>query len=210
MPIRQIGYDGPSYRAQLLKKNVKRVYPVITIVLYFGMEHWSYSHHLKELVDIPKRYGPYISDYEMKNLFEVAFLEPEQVKWFKSDFRYVADYFVQMRLTNDYKPSPNTIEHVDAVLKLMSVLTGDQRFEEGIPAIQRKKGAISMESVLDRIEDKGRAQGRTEGITIGEKRGELKGKVSVYYIDMRLSPEQIAQKLNQPLDVILQIIQDLK
>ena len=45
MPIRVLGYDGASYRGQLLdvddKKNVKGVYPVITLVLYFGRTRWK-------------------------------------------------------------------------------------------------------------------------------------------------------------------------
>lgn len=162
MPIRQIGYDGQSYRTQLLKKNVNRIYPVITLILYFGLKHWPYSHHLKDLMDVPEKYQSFVSDYEMKNLFEVAFLEPEQVKYFHSDFKYVADYFVQMRLTNDYHPDPDIIEHVDATLKLMSVLTGDRRFEDVIPELPRK-GDVTMCAVLDKIEDKGRTEGRAEG-----------------------------------------------
>lgn len=149
MPIRLGGYDFASYRGQLAEKGVKRVYPVITLVLYFGMTHWPYSRHLTELVDTPEEYKPFVSDYEMKNLFEIAFLEPEQVKLFKSDFRYVADYFVQMRTTNDYKPSPDTVDHVDAVLKLMSVLTGDDQFEKSIPEVHKIKGGVSMESIFD-------------------------------------------------------------
>lgn len=148
MPLRQIGYDGQSYRAQLLEKNVTRTYPVVTLVLYFGMEHWPYSHHLAELVDTPDRYKPFVSDYEMKNLFEVAFLDPEQVKWFKSDFRYVVDYFVQMRITNDYKPSPDTLDHVDAVLKLMAVLTGNSSFEDAIQEVHNKQGGVSMVDIF--------------------------------------------------------------
>lgn len=194
MPVRQIGYDGQSYRTQLLEKNVSRVYPVITIVLYFGMQHWPYSRHLEELLDTPEIYRPFVSDYEMKNLFEVAFLEPEQVRWFKSDFRYVADYFVQMRLTNDYKPSPDTIEHVDAVLKLMSVLTGDRKFEEAIPDMLKSEGGVSMESVLDRVESKGKTEGRMEGM------------IHVYYNDMKLTPVQISKKLNIPVEKVIEII----
>ena len=53
-------------------------------------------------MDVPEKFTPYVSDYEMKNLYEIAFLTPEQVKLFQSDFRYVADYLVQKRLTNDY------------------------------------------------------------------------------------------------------------
>ena len=103
MPLRQIGYDGQSYRAQLLDKDVKRTYPVITLVLYFGTSHWNYERNLLGVLDIPEEFRPYVSDYEMKNLYEIAFLTPEQVQLFRSDFKHVADYFVQKRLNNDYK-----------------------------------------------------------------------------------------------------------
>ncbi|MBP5554070.1 MAG: Rpn family recombination-promoting nuclease/putative transposase [Lachnospiraceae bacterium] len=37
MPFRVIGYDGASYKSQLISDN-KKIVPVITIVLYFGKE----------------------------------------------------------------------------------------------------------------------------------------------------------------------------
>lgn len=122
-----------------------------------------------------------------------------------------------MRLTNDYKPAPDTIEHVDAVLKLMSVLTGDRKFEDAIPEMSQVKGGVTMESVLDRVENKGIEKGITigekrgeeRGEKRGEKRGELKGKVSVYYNDMGLTPDEIAQKTGQSKDVILEVIKNL-
>lgn len=51
---------------------------------------------------------------------------------FKSDFKYVADYFVQSRKKVDYVPAPGTIRHVHEVLQLLEALTGDQRFENAI------------------------------------------------------------------------------
>ena len=48
MPVRQIGYDGQSYRAQLLHEDPDHIYPVITLVLYFGTTPWNYSHHLTD------------------------------------------------------------------------------------------------------------------------------------------------------------------
>lgn len=41
---------------------------------------------------------PFVNDFKI-NLFEVAFLTEEQTRMFKSDFRIVADYFVQIRKT---------------------------------------------------------------------------------------------------------------
>ncbi len=39
MPLRVLAYDGAEYRAQLLKENAQKVlYPIVTVVLYFGYE----------------------------------------------------------------------------------------------------------------------------------------------------------------------------
>lgn len=69
---------------------------------------------------------------------------------FTSDFKYVADYFVQMRKNKDYIPSKETMKPVDAVLKIMSVLTNDNRFIEAQDDAQG--GLKSMCEVLDRTE----------------------------------------------------------
>lgn len=61
------------------------------------------------------------------NLFEIACLTEEQVRMFRSDFRIVADYFVQKRKNGDCKPSRERMEHVQAVLQLLSVMENDAR-----------------------------------------------------------------------------------
>ncbi len=171
-PLRTIGYDGQNYRSQLLAKKDDNgnelpveAYPVITLVLYFGMTRWNKPRTLLESFDIPEELRPYVNDYKI-NLIEVAFLPEETVQMFQSDFKVVADYFVQMQKNRDYKPSQQIIEHVDELLKIMSVLTGDSRFEEA--QIQPKGGAVTMCEVLDRVEQrglvKGRAEGRAEGM----------------------------------------------
>ena len=128
----------------------------------------------------------------MKNLYEIAFLTPEKVKLFRSDFRYVADYLVQKRMTNDYKPSADLLQHVDETLKLMSVLTDDRRFEEVIEELPGK-GGTSMCTVLDKVENKGK----------------LEGMIQVYYKELHYSADQIAKKLDAPVDQIQEIIRKL-
>ena len=49
--IRVIGYDGTSYRGQLLGENEKK-YPVVTLVLYFGERKWNRNKTLYETLDI--------------------------------------------------------------------------------------------------------------------------------------------------------------
>jgi len=202
MPLRQIGYDGAGYRAQLLDKKIDRAYPVITLVLYFGLKRWPYSQHLTDALDIPDDYRPFVSDYEMKNLFQVAFLEPEQVKWFRSDFRYVADYFVQKRLTGDYHPSTETIGHVDATLKLMSVLTDDIRFEEVITDLSERKGGVNMCDVLDRVENRGIEKGVKQGYNKAQR--ETAARMLALG---KFSKEDIAAALGITVDAVDQIEQ---
>ena len=49
---------------------------------------------------------------------------------FQSNFRLVADCFIQMRTNKEYNPSREAMKHIDAVLKLMSVQTQYDRATE--------------------------------------------------------------------------------
>lgn len=186
MVLRCIGYDGAAYRSQLLSNGSER-YPVITLVLYFGMKPWNKAKSLQERLHIPEDWQPYVNDYHI-NLFEIAFLTPEQVEMFTSDFKIVADYFVQKRANQNYHPTATVIRHVDEVLKLMSVLTGDNRFEQGMNSLKRD-GGVTMCEVLDKIEAKGMA----------------KGRIMAYY-DMGLPVSKIAEKVQLKEEEVLAII----
>ena len=194
MPLRVIGYDGSSYRSQLLP-DVKETCPVVTLVLYFGLTPWNSGKSLYDAIDIQDVWKPYVSNYQI-NVFEIAFLDPEVVKKFKSDFRHVADYFVQKRVDDNYIPSDEQLKHVDETLKLLSVLTGDGRFEDFINEKNCYEGGVSMCDVLDRVEAR------------GEARGEVRGEVKAYK-NMGKSAEEIASIMNKPIEVIKDILKSL-
>ena len=159
MPLRVIGYDGASYRNQI-KKSKKARYPVTTIVLYFNhKKHWNKPLRLVECFDMPEELKTLVNDYQV-HLYEIAWLTREQVNMFQSDFKIVADYFVQMRENDDYVPSKETIQHVQEVLQLMAVLSGDSRFEE---AYQEDGGGTNMCEYLDRVEARGETRGLIKG-----------------------------------------------
>ena len=137
---------------------------------------------------------PFVNDYRV-NVFEIPRLTAEQVGQFKSDFRIVADYFVQMGRDEDYEPPRQTIEHVDAVLKLMSALTRDHRFEETQSEF-RKGEAVTMLSVLDKVEARGiqlgRNEGRNEGIAATARRMLVRGVPLEQVADFTgLSPDEV-------------------
>ena len=168
MTLRVIGYDGAAYRAQLSdEKQSRERYPVITIVLYFGYDKkWDKPLHLLEKLTVPDGLDPYVSDYKV-NLFQVAWLSDEQVAMFRSDFKIVADYFVQKRKNNSYIPTKEEIKHVEAVLQLLSIMEHDDRFAETMYRENGRK-VKNMCDVLDAAEQRGEIR--------GEKRGELRGR----------------------------------
>lgn len=220
MPLRVIGYDGAEYRAQLLADNSGNDrYPAVTMVLYFGhKKHWDQPLNLKERLNIPLEFDPYVNDYRI-NLFEIAYLSHEQVEMFQSDFRVVADYFVQKREKNDYTPEPRQLKHVQETLQLLSVMTNDHRFEEAYD-MDGKGGIRNMCDVLDRIELKGRQEGilegrqegilegRQEGILEGRQEGILEGRqegkkeAAIGFYGIGITVAQIAKALNLPVETI--------
>ena len=165
MPLRVIGYDGAEYRSEL--NGVDR-YPVVTLVLYFGFDkHWDQPRNLLGCFEVPEAFKPYVRDYEI-NLFEIAYLPEEKVKLFQSDFGIVADYFVQKQRNGDYIPAARQMQHVQEVLQLLSVMTGDHRFEETFSE-DTQGGVKTMCDVLDRVELKGKAEGESMIVTLMQK-----------------------------------------
>ena len=113
-----------------------------------------------------------MNDYKI-HVFEIAFMDKEEVDLFQSDFRVVADYFVQKRENGDYEPSLQDLAHVQETLQLLSIMTNDHRFEEVYnEASDAQKGEMrNMCEILDKIESKGRAEGIAEGIAKGNTEG---------------------------------------
>ena len=96
------------------------------------------------------------------------------------------------RKNKDYIPDDKTtIKHVDEILKFLSVMTGDNRYEE---ILSDKEGVSNMCDVAQRLEDrgieKGLQKGREEGLGLG-------GNQMIYSLveDKSISMEKGAQKL---------------
>ena len=179
MPLRVFGYDGTEYVKQAKKENNKEVlYPVITLVLYFGYNsRWNQPKSLFELLEIDERIKPYVNDFKI-NLFEIAYLDREKIDMFKSDFWILADYLYQMRVNKDYVAGDTVIEHVDELLMLMSAMTKDYRFEETINEVKGNEH-VTMCEVLDRVEARGMEKGMEKGIAKGREEGIKEGTVQV-------------------------------
>lgn len=96
------------------------------------------------------------------------------VSCFRSDFKVVANFFVQKRKHKGYIPDdPTEIKHVDEVLKLLQVMTGDERYQT---IFQKEKGVHSMCDVAERLEK----MGMEKGMEIGKNTGIHEEKIRVY------------------------------
>lgn len=158
MSVRIFGYEGASYRGQHDKKTIV---PVITMVLYYGTDRrWTAPANIKSLIKVPDGLDKYVNDVKA-NVFEIAWLTDDQISKFKSDFKIVANFFVNKRKNKDYIPDDKTtIKHVDEILKFLSVMTGDNRYEK---LLADKEGVSNMCDVAQRLEDRGMKKGIEKG-----------------------------------------------
>ena len=84
---------------------------------------------------------------------------------------------------------------MDEILKFLSVMTGDSRYEE---ILSDKEGVSNMCDVAQRVEDRGIEKGMKEGLQKGMKEGlSLGGNQMIYSLveDKSISIEKGAQKL---------------
>lgn len=89
---------------------------------------------------------------------------------FQSDYQIVADYFVQTRKGKKYQQNTKYMQHVDAMLKFLSVFTEDQDYLN--VDLSRHRGGINMCVVLQEAKQ----SGIQEGIKCGRREGMLEGE----------------------------------
>ena len=213
MVFRMMSYDGAAYKQQ---KGRRKKYPVISFVLYYGLEHWKAPQSLREaLVRQNEKAADgrswhkiieLVPDYRI-NLVEVAFLPREVRERFTSDFRIVAEYFHAKRTGTEEKfysgpEGRRNIRHVKEMLGFFREFTGDERYREMSLEITRRseKGENVMScSMLDYAENKGIQKGVREGIQKGIQKGIREGTRALI---------ESCRELDQSYDSTLQRIMD--
>ena len=129
---------------------------------------------IKKQLEILEDFNHYISNYQT-HIFEIAYLTDEQVSMFQSDFQIVADYFVQMRKGQTYQQNTKIIQHVDAMLKFLSVFAKDQEYLN-IDLSKHKGGQITMCVVLQEAINQGKIEGEKIGRIAGRSAGIIEGE----------------------------------
>ncbi len=107
-----------------------------------------------DVLNIPDGMEGYANDYCI-HVVNVAWLPSETIEKFQSDFRVVANFFSEKRKNANYIPDDTqVIKHVDEVLKLLSVMTGDNVYQQVLLSDDRK-GVNTMCDVAERLVNKG-------------------------------------------------------
>lgn len=197
MPLRVISYDGASYK-YMLANNIPPC-PVITFVLNFSMQKWTTNKSVLECLNIDDSLKPLVSDYRI-NVIDVAYLSRETVNKFKSDFKIIADYFVQMRETGEYKPMTDEINHIWELLLLMGNLVDDDRFKVEYYRTHREERA-NMCEVMDKVEN--------IGIEKGEHKKAISGAIRMIKAG-KLTNEEISDYLELPIEEVIALSKEVK
>lgn len=164
-------FDG----RQLSDDELKRPYPVMTLVVYLGYKsRWNRPLSLRGCLMVPDEIDAFVHDYGM-NLYQVAWMSREEIdRRFHGDFWIVADYFWQKRVYQDYRPSKKRFRHVRETLELLRIMEKDDRYEtECQDMIENPdcKEGWNMCDVLDRVENRGLARGLEQGLEQGRAEG---------------------------------------
>ena len=171
MVFRMMNYDSASYQSQI-RCGVHR-YPVISAVLYFGEKPWGKRRRMNDsYTHAVQCQGELLPDYKM-HLIEVCSIPKETREKLTSDFRVVADFFSN-RKQKKYIPDNRILQHPEAVLHLIAVFAGDERYHEieaEVAACCRKGESFSMCEFAERMERQGINKGISQGISIGRKQG---------------------------------------
>lgn len=177
MPMRIFSYDGSSYKSQLMRAAKEAQgdarYPIITLVLYFGEKHWGeQSVSLKGMFNGPDALQKYMQNYCVY-VFEIARLSEEELKKFRSDFGFLAEFMVRKRKAEPFRITQDQeILHVDEVLKMLSVFAEDEYVEKVSKALAKRqeKGERIMGCNISKAwMDLGRKEGIREGIEANSK-----------------------------------------
>ena len=168
MILRVISYDGATYKNQIGNEHI---YPVFTIVIYWGKNEWKVPTTLKERIECPTEIIDIVSDYKFK-LIDMARLSDEEIDKFRDDFKFIAGILSKKR---NYRPHDLDIKHPEEVLDLLDAVLHDDRFKimKGeIVRIKTEGREVDMCEFLDELEKKGMEKGIEQGIEQGMEKGE--------------------------------------
>ena len=180
MPLRVMEYDVREYLRQMREDGASKLKPIITLVIYWEGNEWSYATTLHEMFDetakaFLEKTGimKYLPDYRM-NLFIPKSATAEELERFETDLKYVMTY---VRYSDDKNKLMNYARENDIVLNIESVTIINALTNSNLNIEEGKDEGQMCKALDDLIED-GRNEGRKEGVEIGRQEGSIIGFIT--------------------------------
>jgi len=187
MILRVISYDGATYKNQIGNEHI---YPVFTIVIYWGKNEWKAPTTLKERIECPTEIIDVVSDYKFK-LIDMARLSDEEIDKFRDDFKFIAGILSKKR---NYRPHDLDIKHPEEVLDLLDAVLHDDRFKimkSEIVRIKTEGREVDMCEFLDELEKRGMEKGIEQGMEKGEEQATF--RIAKNFKDSKVDVEIIVK-----------------
>ena len=144
-------------------KRTDRLHPVISLCVYYGEKEWDGPFCLADMLEIPEKLKPLVSDYKM-NLIEVR--NSESLHFHNPDVDTVFDVSRSIYERNFDKI--NTIyrdKKIPAELGVViGAITESQKLIDQALESEKEGGQINMCGALEELVDKGRQEGMQKGI----------------------------------------------
>ena len=175
MPMRIMAYDALSYCRQFeTLKPGEKLLPVVTFVLYFGYDKcWNGPRSLSECFEVPEQLKPFFCDYSI-HVIELAWLTDEEIDRLTGDLKTLARCLRSFREHNFKDDFDDTIEHPDAVLRLLEKITGESSFKKMRQTYSEKEN-LRMCEIFEAMRNNYKMIGKEEGLREGKEEGLKKG-----------------------------------
>lgn len=150
--------------------------PVITFVLYFGIEKaWDRARSIHEILNIPKELKRFIPDFRAE-VIDLGALSNEMIDSLKSDLKEIARFIKTVRNGENQFNTSKKLDHFALVGHLLSILTSKKITMKTWETLQ-ERGKEKMEHVInlltkedsERYLQQGIELGRVEGIELGSE-----------------------------------------
>lgn len=201
MLLRKAGYTGGIYREQY-EGQVPSSFPVIELVLYWGVSKWRSSRDFRRLFrkwNLSEEEWNYIDELKL-HVYEMRHLPEKTRKLFQSDMRIVVDFLAEgERYRSDRK-----IVHKAALIKMIKVLSGETDINNVEKWMEehkiREEDEITVCELFDQYERKGRAEGVQIGVECGEARrlvADIENVMKFFQVTLEKACEGLGTTVNK-------------
>ena len=165
-------------------KRTDRLHPVISLCVYYGEKEWDGPFCLADMLEIPEKLKPLVSDYKM-NLLQLR--KSGSLRFHNADVDTVFDVSCSI-YEKDFQKI-NTVYKEKAIPAELGVVIGaiteSQRLINHALQSEKKGGQIYMCGALEELVNEGVQRGRQEGRIEGLQEGILKGQLEGIHANIR-------------------------